>query len=79
LAIWLAWREGLKAERRPMVVLGLVMIVAAVAIRYLSGLAAEIYTARMAIILAAGGLVVYFRGFRFGGIKRPAPRSGLMA
>jgi exosortase len=64
LAIWLAWRSGMKAKVHPMPVLGLVMIVVAVAVRYLSGLAAEVFTARMAIVLAAGGLIVYFRGIR---------------
>jgi exosortase len=64
LAIWLAWRAGLKAEARPSIALGLVMILSAVAIRYLSGLAAEVYTSRMSMVLAAGGVVVYYRGFR---------------
>jgi exosortase len=64
VAIWLAWKAGLLPDRRPNVALGLTMIVAAVVIRFASGLAAELFTMRCSMILALGGIVVYFHGYR---------------
>ncbi|MFL5576833.1 MAG: exosortase/archaeosortase family protein [Gemmatimonadaceae bacterium] len=64
LAVWLAWRAGIRPEARPNVVAGAALLAAAVLVRYLSGLAAEIFTMRMSLILAAAALVVYAFGFR---------------
>ena len=63
LAIWLGWRAGL-GERRPNHLLGLTLLVAAILVRYLSGLAAELFTMRGSMLVAAAGLVIYFRGYR---------------
>jgi len=63
LAIWLGWRTGLD-ERQPNHLLGLTLLVTAILLRYLSGLAAELFTMRSSMLLAAAGLVIYFRGYR---------------
>ena len=63
LAIWLGWRTGL-GEHRPNHVLGLSLLVTAILVRYLSGLAAELFTMRGSMLVAAAGLVIYFRGYR---------------
>ena len=47
VAIRLAWKRGLVAEPRQQYALGLVLLVGAVLLRYLSGLAAEQFTMRM--------------------------------
>jgi exosortase len=64
IAIWLAWRSGIKSDATANVALGLTFLVMAVLVRYASGLAAELFTMRGSMILALAGLVVYFWGFR---------------
>jgi exosortase len=64
VAVWLAWKRGLVAEPRPQHALGLALLVGAVVLRYLSGLAAELFTMRMSLVGAAMGLVVYLYGVR---------------
>jgi exosortase len=62
LAVWLAWRRGLTPDRAPSPVLGAVMLLAAVALRYLGGLAAELFTMRFSIVVALAGLTVFAWG-----------------
>jgi exosortase len=64
VAIWLAWKRGVVAEPRPHRALGIALLAGAVLLRYLSGLAAEIYTMRMSMVGAAIGLIVYLYGVR---------------
>jgi exosortase len=64
VALWLAWRRGWDGEARPQPVLGLTLLIAAVFLRYLSGLAAELFTMRVSLLVAAGGLLVFARGWR---------------
>lgn len=64
IAIWLGWRSGLRPERAPSPALGSAMIFGAVGLRYLSGLAAELFTMRLSIVLALVGVVTFFWGFR---------------
>jgi len=64
LALWLAWRRGLAPERRGQMALGSVILLGAVLLRYLSGLAAEIFTMRFSILLAISGLVIFAWGWR---------------
>ncbi len=64
VSIWLAWKAGLAADRRPNVVLGTVLLVGAVLLRYLSGLAAELFTMRFSMWLAAVGIIVFAFGLR---------------
>ena len=59
LALILAYRSGLSVRARPQVVLGLTVLVGAVALRYASGLAAEFFTMRLSLLGAIGGLVIY--------------------
>src|SRR5580765_4903803 len=63
-AVWLAWKKGLVAERAPGVVLGLIILVAAVMLRLASELAAELFTMRVSMVMAMTGLVVYYLGLR---------------
>ncbi len=64
LAVWLAWRRGIDARARSQVVFGSVIIVGAVLLRYLSGLAAEIFTMRVSALMALAGVVVFVAGWR---------------
>jgi len=64
LALWLAWRRGLAPDRKSQMVLGSVVLLGAVVLRYLSGLAAEIFTMRFSILLAVCGLVIFAWGWR---------------
>ena len=63
LAIWLAWRSGLVAAR-PARVSGALILAGAVLLRYLSGLAAELFTMRLSLLMGAAGLVVFWCGWR---------------
>ena len=62
LALWLAWRSGRTPTPRPLPALGLATLVGAVALRYLGGLAAELFTQRVAMLAAFAGLLIYFLG-----------------
>lgn len=64
LAVWLAWKSGLRKETRSQMLLGLAIILGAVALRYASGLAAELFTMRMSLFMALAGVVIYLWGFR---------------
>ena len=64
LAIWLAWRAGLESERRPMPRLGLAIMIACMLLRFVSGLAAEMFTMRASLVGMAIGLIVYTIGPR---------------
>ncbi len=64
VALVLMWRRGRAPEAAPQRGLGLVLMAGAVLMRYLSGLAAELFTMRLSMLLAAGGLVVYTAGLR---------------
>ncbi len=62
LAVVIAWRRGLVSDRRAQPALGFAILLGAVLLRYLSGLAAEIFTMRMSMLGAAAGLVVFWLG-----------------
>jgi exosortase len=63
-ALWLAWHSGIRADASPNHRAGIAILIAAVFLRYVSGLAAELFTMRESIILALAGLTVYSYGFR---------------
>jgi exosortase len=63
-AVWLAWRSGISERAAPNRALGLGILFVAVFIRYVSGLAAELFTMRESMMLALAGLTVYRYGFR---------------
>ena len=64
VAIWLAWKSGIRPDAKGNVTLGIAMLVLAVLIRFAAGLAAELFTMRASVVLALGGLTVYHYGFR---------------
>lgn len=64
LAIWMAYKAGIREGARPNLGLGLAMLVVAVIIRYASGLAAEQFTLKGSMLLAGAGLVVTQWGWR---------------
>jgi len=64
LAIVIAWKRGVGASARPQLWLGCAILAVAVISRYVAGLAAELFTLRMSMLLAAAGLVVCAYGFR---------------
>jgi exosortase len=68
LALWLAWRSGRVTTPHPLPALGLVTLVGAVALRYVGGMAAELFTQRVSMLAAFCGLLIYFVGM--GQLKR---------
>lgn len=64
LAVWLAWhaRHGVTLTPEPR--LGTAVLVAAVLLRYVSGLAAELFTMRFSMIMGLAGIALYFMGRR---------------
>jgi len=64
LAILLAWRRGLVPGARAQPVLGSIVLTMAVGLRFLGGLAAEVFTMRMSLLLAAAALVMFTLGVR---------------
>lgn len=64
LAVWLAWRGRPRQPLAPNTLLGTTLLVAAVLLRYVAGLAAELFTLRFSIVLALAGLTVFWLGER---------------
>jgi exosortase len=64
LALYFAWKSGIAKDAAPNRALGAVLLVAAVFFRYVSDLAAELFTMRGSMIMAAAGLTVWHFGFR---------------
>ena len=64
LALWLAWRSGLVAERRPQRLMGSILLGGSVVLRYLAGLAAEMFTMRLSIVGALVGILLFVYGWR---------------
>ncbi|MEO8634304.1 MAG: exosortase/archaeosortase family protein [Gemmatimonadales bacterium] len=63
LAVWLGWKRGLVLAQ-PQRVAGVILLVAGIGLRYLSGLAAELFTMRISMVMAALGVLIFFRGAR---------------
>src|SRR5258708_33293491 len=59
VAIWMAVKAGVRDDAKGNVTLGAAVLVVAVILRYMSGLAAELFTMRASMMLALGGLPVY--------------------
>jgi exosortase len=64
LAVYLAWKRGIRDGARAQPAVGIAILVAAVLLRYVSGLAAELFTMRASMLAAVFGLVVFHLGFR---------------
>ena len=62
LAVYLAYKSGLAEGRRPQPVLGILILLGAVVLRIVAGLAAELFTLRMSLMGAGLGLVVFAWG-----------------
>lgn len=63
VACWLAWTRGVEADWRPARVAGGVLLGGAVTVRYLSELAAELFTMRLSVVAAVAGLVLWYIGW----------------
>jgi exosortase len=64
VAIWLAWRSGIRPDAQPNTALGLAVLIFAVLLRGAAGLAAELFTMRASVVIALAGLTIYHFGFR---------------
>ena len=64
VAIWLAWKQGLRKSFQPAPLLGGLLLLFAVLVRATADLAAELFTLRMSLVLAGVGVIVYYRGLR---------------
>ena len=64
VALWLAWRAGIRIGTAPAIRSGTLILAAAVFIRILGSLASEFFSQRFAIWLAIVGLVVFCFGWR---------------
>ena len=62
LAIWFAYQTGLKAVRKPAIVFAVMLLLASIGLRYVSDLAAELFTMRLSMLMAAAGLILWFFG-----------------
>lgn len=64
IAVWLAWKRGIRQGAEGQVGLGLLVLAGAVLLRYLSGLAAEQFTMRASLLGALLAFTVYQWGVR---------------
>ena len=64
LSLWLAWRSGIVTEARPQRILGGLLLGGSVLLRYLAGLAAEMFTMRLSIVGALVGILLFIYGWR---------------
>jgi exosortase len=64
VALWLANKSGLREGSAPAPIAGTILLVSAILVRALGGLAAELFTQRFAIWLTLVGLVVFSFGIR---------------
>jgi len=64
VAVWLAWKSGIRPDAKGNAGLGIAMLVLAVLIRFVAGLAAELFTMRESVVLALAGITVYHYGVR---------------
>lgn len=64
VSLWLAFKAGIRKDAAPNHALGIAILILAVLLRYVSGLAAELFTMRGSIVLALVGLTTFNYGFR---------------
>ena len=64
LALWFAYKSGVRPDARPNHAAGAALIVAGVGFRWLADLAAELFVMRGSMLLALAGLVVWHYGVR---------------
>ena len=58
-AAWFAWRAGSAPSSRPSPILGITILLVAIVLRYGSGLAAELFTMRVSMLMALVGLTTW--------------------
>ncbi|MEP6998830.1 MAG: exosortase/archaeosortase family protein [bacterium] len=83
VAMWLAWKAGIRRDAVGNPGMGVAVLVLAILLRYMAGLAAELFTMRASIVMALGALTIYHYGFRqlvhwwlpflLGGLAIPLP------
>jgi exosortase len=64
IAVWLAWNRGISPDARAQRVLGASMLLVAVLLRYVGGVAAELFTMRASLVGAVLALIVFWFGMR---------------
>ncbi|HEX2168597.1 MAG TPA: exosortase/archaeosortase family protein [Longimicrobiales bacterium] len=64
LAGWLAWKRGIAPNAAAQPYFGATILLGAIVLRYVSGLAAELFTMRFSMFMAAIGLIVFYKGVR---------------
>jgi exosortase len=64
LALYLAWKRGIRDGAVGQRTLGAAMLLVAVLLRYIGGLAAELFTMRASLVLGIFGLIVFYLGAR---------------
>ena len=64
LALWFAYKSGRAKDASAQPLLGIAILVLAVACRYAADLAAELFVMRASMIIALVGLVVWYAGIR---------------
>lgn len=64
LAFYFAFQTGIKKEREPAMALAIVCLLSAIGIRFVSDLAAELFTMRMSMLLGAAGVILWFYGVK---------------
>jgi exosortase len=64
LALYFAWKIGISPTARPNRAGGAALLLGGVFFRYVSDLAAELFTMRGSMLMAAAGLTVWYFGFR---------------
>lgn len=64
VAAWLAWKRGLLSSRVAQPRLGAFLLFSAILLRYVAGLAAELFTLRFSLLLAVIALVIFFWGYK---------------
>jgi exosortase len=57
VAVYLAWKSGIREGAKPNLALGVALLLFAVLVRYASGLAAELFTMKVSMLIAAAGLI----------------------
>lgn len=64
LSVYLAWKSGVREGAKGNPPVGIALLLGSVAVRYLSGLAAELFTMRMSMVMAMVGLIIFYFGIR---------------
>jgi exosortase len=64
IALVLAWRSGIAPEARAQPFVGSLLLICAILLRFMSGLAAELFTMRLSMLIAIAALVIFVLGAR---------------